>query len=350
MSVIGSRTFLIGFLFAVSAVIVFGLFWFFFGGGGEAPVGFAWYIFSFAVGLTMIALPCTLPLAFVIVPLSMGKGPAKGFLIAIAFGIGGAITLSMYGVITAAIGKVAVGAAGVSLETIKNWFYFLAGIFAYLFALGEIGLINFRMPSFSGAFPGFIQRQGDVLKALLLGLFLGNIGVGCPHPATPVILGRIAVSGDVFYGWLLFLVHAIGRVLPLLFLAILGILGVNALSGLAANKDKIARATGWGMVYVAAFILVLGLFTHDWWVLSGQHTLLEGLTQEEAITGQVAERLGLGAPHVHDIPTGQGLFGQPLEWGNWALVFLWLLPLWWSYIKAHLRVKISVEGKLEGIS
>ncbi len=341
-----SKKFLIVFLFGILAIIVFGLVWFFVGSGGHSPVGLGWYLFGFAAGLSMIVLPCTLPLAFVIVPLSMGKGPAKGFFIAIAFGLGVAITLSLYGVLAAVIGKVAIGSLGAPLEVVKNWLYFIAGAFAYLFALGELGLVKYRMPSYSGAFPAFIQKQQDVLKALLLGLFLGNIGVGCPHPATPVILTRIAVSGDVFYGWLLFFVHAIGRVLPLIFLAILGIIGVNALQGLLKHKEKIERATGWGMIFVASFILVLGLFSHDWWVLSGQHTLLEEITQEERFLSIISQRLGVAAPHTHgpeELVGHTGLFGLPLSLGTWVLLFLWILPFWWFYNKKKKETLATAE-------
>lgn len=327
--------------FGLATFIAVGLFWFFFL-GPATPVGFGWYLFSFAAGLSMIVLPCTLPLAFVIVPLSMGKGVAKGLGIAIAFGLGVALTLSMYGVIAAVVGEVAIGTLGAPLETVKNWLYFFAGAAAYLFALGELGLIRVRMPSYTGAAPAFIQKQQDYLKALLLGLFLGNIGVGCPHPATPMILTRIAASGDVFYGWMLFFVHAVGRILPLLLLAILGILGINALTWLVARKDKVERATGWGMVFVAAFILALGLFTHDWWVLSGQHTLLEEVTQEERFLGIITQRLNLGPPpHTHgpeDLIGKTGLFGLPLWFGNWALIGLWVLPLWWYYMKKRRRL------------
>lgn len=317
--------------FGIFALIIFGLFWFF-AVGSAAPVGFGWYLFSFAAGITMIVLPCTLPLAFVIVPLSLGKGPGKGFGIAVAFSAGIALTLSFYGVIAALAGEVAIGTIGAPLESVKNWLYVIAGLFAYLFALGSIGLIRFRMPTYTGAAPAFIQRRGDYLKALLLGLFLGNIGVGCPHPATPVILTRIAVSGDVFYGWLLFLVHAIGRVLPLLLLALLALLGVNALQWLVARKDRIERAAGWSMVFVGAFILVLGLFTHDWWVASGQHTLWEEITREERVVEIIAERFDLEAPHRHgleEIAGKTGLLELPLWLGNWALLLLWIAPLWW---------------------
>lgn len=334
-------------IFTISAVglfalITFGALWAFFL-GPATPVGAGWYVFSFAAGITMIVLPCTLPLAFVIVPLSMGKGPAKGLGIALMFGAGVALMLSIYGVLAALVGEVAIGTLGAPLEVVKNWLYFIAGVFAYLFALGELGLVRFRMPSYTGAAPAFIQKQGDYIKAFLLGLFLGNIGVGCPHPATPVILTRIAVSGDVFYGWLLFLVHAIGRVLPLLLLAILGIWGVNALSWVVARKDRIERATGWGMVFVAGFILVLGLFTHDWWVNSGQHTFLESLTQEEKLVGIFAERIGVGVPHAHGLEEGAGLFGQPLSWGNWVLVLLWIIPMWWMFFKEHSALKMETH-------
>ncbi|MEK7075024.1 MAG: cytochrome c biogenesis protein CcdA, partial [Patescibacteria group bacterium] len=212
--------------------------------------------------------------------------------------------------------------------------YLVAGFFAYVFALGELGLVRFRMPTYSGAYPMFIQRQQDIIKALLLGLFLGNIGIGCPHPATPVILTRIAVSGSVFYGWSLFLIHAIGRVLPLLLLAILGILGVNALQSLVRHKEKIERATGWGMVFVAAFIFTLGLFSHDWWVNSGQHVLFEEIVQEQRFTNLIADNLNVANVHTHGmIQNPRTLFGLPWQLGNWVLVFLWMLPFWWYYTK-----------------
>jgi len=323
-----------GTIIGLVLLMIFGFIWAFVGNQGTTGLvsgSIGWYLFSYAMGLTMIVLPCTLPLAFVIVPMVLKKGAGKGFGLAIAFGLGVAITLSLYGLAAAIIGKTAIVGLATPLEVVKNWVYFIAGIFAYLFALGEIGLVRFRMPSYTGAAPAFIQKQGDYLKALLLGLFLGNIGVGCPHPATPLILTEIASSGDLFYGWSLFLVHAIGRIIPLFILAFLAILGVNALQWLVAKKDKLERATGWAMVFVAGFILVLGLFTHDWWVNSGQHTLFESITQEAALTNAIADRLGVGRAHAHGLEDGTGLFGLPLAGGNWFLVFLWVLPLWWYY-------------------
>src|SRR3989344_5795894 len=329
-------------ILVLAVVIGMGLFWFLFLApqvGADAQLGrLGWYLFSFAAGLTMIVLPCTLPLAFVIVPLSMGRGVVKGLGMALSFGAGVALMLSLYGVVVALLGRAGIDFLGAGGEDVKNWVYFVAGIFAYLFALGEIGLLKVRMPSYTGSPPDFIQKRKDYVKAFLLGVFLGNIGIGCPHPATPLILIEIAQAGDVFYGWTLFLTHAIGRVLPLVLLALMGILGVNGLNWLIARKDRIERATGWAMVFVAGFILTLGLFSHDWWVNSGQHNMLEKITQEQWFTGRINAQLATEVPHSHGIQEGAGVFGQPLHWGNWFLILLWVIPFWWFYLREKKRV------------
>ena len=334
-------------VFAISLFLIFisGIFWIF-TESTASPIGLGWFLFSFAAGLSMIVLPCTLPLAFVIVPLSMGKGYVKGLAVALAFGLGVAITLSTYGIFAALLGKTFIVYAGGGGEIIKNIFYAIAGVFAMLFALSELKLIDFRIPSYMGAAPGFIQRRGDIAKALMLGLFLGNIGIGCPHPATPIILGQIGIVGDIFYGWLLFLTHAIGRIIPLLLLAILGILGINAIKGLVARKESIARITAWGMVFVGAFLFTLGFFSHDWWVSSGMHTLLEEITQEEKLLGILKGRWESAVVHTHGIPTGTGFFGLPLWLGNWVFVLMMVLPLWGSWFLQRRKLSVLIEPEL----
>jgi cytochrome c-type biogenesis protein len=181
----------------VTAAIVFGLLYLFVLAPSVPDGSVGWFLFSFATGLTMIVMPCTLPLAFVIVPLSMGKGVIRGLGMALAFGIGVMVMLSTYGIIAALLGGVALDFLGADIEALKNWVYFFAGSFALVFALSEIGLLNVHMPTYAGAAPAFIQKRQEIIKAFLLGLFLGNVGVGCPHPATPLILIEIATSGYI---------------------------------------------------------------------------------------------------------------------------------------------------------
>jgi suppressor of ftsI len=350
------RNWLIGATLVVAGAIIFGLLYLFVIAPSVPNGSVGWFLFAFATGLTMIIMPCTLPLAFVIVPLSMGKGLVRGLGIAIAFGLGVATTLSLYGVVAAVVGDAVLNVLGADLEALKNWVYFIAGTFAFLFALSEIGLLNVHMPTYAGAAPAFIQKQQEIIKAFCLGLFLGNVGVGCPHPATPLILIEIATSGDILYGWLMFLIHAIGRILPLLLLAFLAILGVNGLNWLMTRKATLERVTGWAMVFVAGFILTLGLFSHDWWVNSGIHSGLEAITQESRFNAVMNQTLGTNVAHVHGLEDGVGLFGQPLEWGHWFLVLVWLIPMWWWYMKRRREMHSSpsfhireLEAKLDAI-
>ena len=325
--------------FSLFAVFIFGLLWLFLW-SPASPIGAGWFLFSFAAGLSMIVLPCTLPLVFVIVPLVLGQGYKKGLGVALAFSLGVTLTLSLYGLLTAALGALAIESLGLQLETVKNWLYALAGAFAIAFALTEIGLTQWRLPSYTGAAPAFIERRGDYLKALLLGLFLGNIGIGCPSPATYVLLSRIATAGDIFYGWSLFFVHAVGRVTPLVFLAVLALIGVNAARRLIQHKETLEKATGWMLVFAGGFILTLGLFGHDWYVYSGIHTGFESLLREDQINRIMAGRLRVEAPHVHGIP--QGPF---LVYGSWLMVMIWAAVLGWYCWRERKKIIALTEAE-----
>ncbi|MDP3770557.1 MAG: cytochrome c biogenesis CcdA family protein [bacterium] len=248
--------------FFLFIVFVVGLFWMI--TTPELTVGLT---LSFVAGLSMIFLPCTLPLAFVIVPLTMGKDPKKGLFMALSFTLGLTITLSLYGVFIAAIGKT----FGLKSDA-EVYAVLLGGFAAFIFGLSEVGLLKFKLPSYSGNFPGFIQRQKDYMKTFLLGLLLGNAGVGCPNPAFYLLLGYIATTGDLFNGWFLGFIHGMGRSVPLIFLAILGTLGVNALSGVAKHKEGIQKVMGWMLLIIGAYLLTFGIFGHDWFIASGIHS------------------------------------------------------------------------------
>jgi cytochrome c-type biogenesis protein len=294
-----------------------------------------WFAFSFASGLSMIVLPAVFPMAFVLAPLSRGMRFWKAIRMTLAFGVGIFLTLSAYGVLTALAGETGMRVLGLHAHEVRYPLYFIAGTFAFVIALAEIGLITFRMPFYAGPAPRFARARKDLARAFLLGIFLGNIGVGTPHPAMPLLLLESAASGDVFYGWLLFVVHALGRVASLFLLVLLGALGVNCLRFISDHKQYLERAIGWAMIVVAGFIVTLGLFTSGWWASSG--------------VMQFASVAILGTPFLPDtsgLPQA-GIFGQPLQYGSWVLVALWILPMWWQYARERRRVLGSPEHELQ---
>jgi len=327
--------------FVLFSVLLIGVFYLFMSPGETVNIAFA-----YVVGLSMIVLPCTLPLAFVIVPLAMNKGAKRGLGMALFFGLGLSITLSIYGLFVALIGKSigldnAIGSAG----EVSRILFIIGGLAAFIFGLSELNLIKFKMPSYKGAYPEFIQKQGDYLKALFLGLFLGNAGVGCPNPLFYVLLGDIAVIGSVANGWWLGFVHGIGRATPLVFLAILGILGVNAVGNIAKKTAVVTKWTGISLIFLGAFIFISGT-SHQWYEQSAVHTgwnkVVQSVTGEDSgITERMDHDEAPGTPAEHDEPAPKAPEDDhadnpdyiPAPWSWITLLLMIIIPLVWYRLK-----------------
>ena len=219
----------------------------------------SWLIIAYVAGLSMIVLPCTLPLVFIIVPLSMGQGYRKGISMALLFGAGLTITISAYGVGVATLGQTA------SLDQISSYMFLIAGIAAFVFGLSQLKLVQLKMPSYSGT-PKFIQNRGDFSKSFFMGLLLGNAGVGCPNPLFYWLLIYIAGTGSIEIGASLGVVHGVGRAIPLILMSMLAILGINATMKLTAKRASIEKATGIMLVVIGAFLIINGLpGGHEWY-------------------------------------------------------------------------------------
>jgi cytochrome c-type biogenesis protein len=207
----------------------------------------------------MIVLPCTLPLVFIIVPLSMGKGYKKGISMALLFSLGLVITITAYGIGIAAIGQSA------SLDQVSTVMFLIAGVAAFVFGLSQLKIISLKLPSYSGT-PKFIQKRGEYAKSFFMGLLLGNAGVGCPNPLFYWLLIYIAGTGSLEIGASVGVVHGVGRAIPLILMSVLAVLGINATKSLTVKRESIERASGWMLIIIGAFLIINGLPEgHEWY-------------------------------------------------------------------------------------
>lgn len=320
-----SRTILVVTAFILFSIFVLGMFFIAVSDLEKSAI----LTLSFVAGLSMIFLPCTLPLVFIVVPLALSGNPKKGFIIALLFGLGLSITLSIYGVAIALLG------GWLGLTTATEYMFMIGGAAAFVFGLAELKFIKLKIPGYGGKLPDFIQTQGDYFKSFLLGLFLGNAGVGCPNPAFYILLGYIATTGNPIEGWYLGFIHGVGRAVPLIFLAILAILGVSATGWVTKQKEKVESFIGWALVYIGAFIFMNGAFTHEWYVQSGIHNLWERLLEKSlnligTLFGSknIAGRFGELVEHHHEV------ISSPFNrMGNWVMVALFSLPLVWNWFR-----------------
>lgn len=319
-----SKIFLAVFGSVLLAIIVAGLFFL-----ASNETGTTGLLLSYVAGLSMIFLPCTLPLAFIIVPLTMGQKPKKGLIMALLFGLGISITLAFYGVMTAGIGSF------LGIDKATRIMFTIGGSAALLFGLSELKLLKFTMPGFSGAMPAWIQKRKDYTKIFFMGLFLGNAGVGCPNPAFYVLLVYIAQTGDLLAGGWIAFIHGIGRATPLIFLAILGIIGINSLKWITEKKTSVDKIMGWGLVGVGSFILTYGIMGMNWWEDSFLHKGWNDFIYQ--ISPNLAELEG------HDLLVPRGFVDAPL-WAGWAFFLgLIILGIIWYKIRKKDNQNIVLE-------
>ncbi|MCH7882876.1 cytochrome C biogenesis protein [Patescibacteria group bacterium] len=301
--------------FALFIVIASGLLWLAVQSDNSISV-----FLSFAAGLSMIFLPCTLPLAFVIIPLAVKeKKLQKALGIAVAFGFGLAVTLALYGIATAFLG----GYFG--LDQFTRVMFVIAGSMALLFALTELDLFRIPLPVFTHRVPAWIMQ--GYAKTFLLGMFLGNAGIGCPNPAFYVLLTYIASTGSMAVGGWLGLVHGLGRATPLIFLVVLTLLGMKSIQWMSKVSGKINLWTGTALVIVGAFILTYGLFGMHWWEDSIFH----------ASWNQFIYMIASNLAEVPDHPVAAGVFEASFAAGWWSLILLILTPLIWYKLKRGIQ-------------
>lgn len=300
----------------LSAVIGVGLLWLIGAGSG------AGLTLSYAAGLSMIFLPCTMPLVFVIVPLTMSEQPRKGLIMALLFGFGLTITLALYGIFMSQIG------AYLGMDRATRIMFTIAGTAALMFGLSELHLFSMPIPG-GGAVPQWVYRQKDYWKSFFLGFFLGNAGIGCPNPAFYVLLAYIATTGSMTTGATLGAVHGIGRATPLLLFAILGILGINSVTWIQGHAKNIRHWTAWGLVMIGAFILTYGLLGMNWWEESIFHASWNQFLLDRLPT--LAE--------VPDHPIVMGIFQGTFAQGWLALFFFTAIPVLWYHLRYGIRTR-----------
>jgi len=282
----------------------------------------SWLIISYLAGLSMIVLPCTLPLVFIIVPLSMGKGGKKGVFMAGLFGGGLTITIMLYGLGIGVLGQKA------ELDQISMYMFLIAGLAAFLFGLSQLKLFELKLPTYSGT-PKFIQNRGDYSKSFFMGLLLGNAGVGCPNPMFYWLLIYVASTGSAEVGASLGIVHGVGRAIPLILLSVLAIIGINSTKGIISSRENIEKITGWMLIVLGAFLIIQGIpGGHEWYESTFIHLAWNNLVS----TSMIPPEFHIGG-HIHNFDSK-----IPQDFAPILFTGLILFPVIWYFTRRKEKI------------
>lgn len=300
----------------------------FYAAGGGTVRG-SGLVLSFLSGMTMLVLPCTLPMVFVIIPLVLRRSLREGLGMTAAFGVGVSITLAAYGAIVAVAGHY------LGITAVTRWMWLVGGLATYGFGLAQLGVVPLRIPAYRGPLPRFLAGRGGVVSAFGVGLLLGNAGIGCPCPAWYVLLGGVATSNSPGYGAAIGLTQGFGRVLPILALAVAALLGVDATRAVVRHRITVEKASGASLVVLGAGIVVFLALAHAWWEATVVHAGWNHLLAS------------LGGPALSEIDAGGGPLPAGLWWAPWLFGLLVGVPALVATGRALRRRRAAASPPLE---
>lgn len=227
-------------------------------------------ILMFIAGFLSSLTPCVYPLIPITVSLfgaRAAKSRFEALSLSLTYVLGIAITYSLLGVAAASFGTIFGGA--MQHPAIKLG---LAVLFVVL-GLGSLGVLTLRLP-------GDLQTKlSDVggagyIGALLMGLVAGIIAAPCVGPIVAGVLVYVAEQQDLFLGWLMLFVFALG--LGVIFVVL------GTFSGLIARVPKSGPWMDGVKAFFAIVFFGMALF-YLRYLISPVSEATEGLWRQLAI-------------------------------------------------------------------
>ena len=191
-------------------------------------------------------------------PLCQRGETKRAITLALFFGGGLAVTLTLWGVIIAAVGEF------FGFREVARHLSIAGGLVAYALGLWTLALVRFPLPSGTAKLPQALRKRSEYFGAFLLGLLFGNMGLCCPDPVFLSMIPFIATRGDIANGGIMAASYGLGRATPLVGLVVLASMGVDSLRLVARHKRSFDWIIGWGLVAIGT-VMVSGYsgLSHD---------------------------------------------------------------------------------------
>lgn len=208
------------------------------------------YLASFMGGVVASFTPCIYPIIPILVGVigaTSSGSHAKGFYLSLTFVLGMAVTYSLLGVAAAVTGTL------FGKLTTHPVAYLVVGNICLFFALSMLGLFEIQLPIRWGKVGTSGGRSAGMV--FLMGVTSGMVAAPCTVPVLGVLLTFVAQKQNLFFGFSLLFVFALGLGLLLIIL--------GTFTGLIVSLPKsgqwlvrIKQAFGVLLLIVAEFFLI----------------------------------------------------------------------------------------------
>lgn len=203
----------------------------------------------FVAGILTSFTPCVYPLVPITVAFigARASGSRKYvFFLSLFYALGIAVTYALLGVVASLTGKL--------FGQLQNspWVFFGVGNIFLLLGLNVLGVFNLPLPQFIERLP---QTKTGYAGSFLVGLAAGLVVGPCTTPVLAVLLGYVAGRQNVFFGFLMLFVFAIGmNTLLIIAGTFSGFLTSLPKPGKWLERSK--KLLGWGMILIGEYFLI----------------------------------------------------------------------------------------------
>lgn len=207
------------------------------------------FVAAFLGGIGASLTPCVYP----IIPILLGVVGAKsaekksrGFFLSLIFVLGMALTYSSLGIFAALTGTL------FGIQSQNPWVAFAVGNICLFFGISMLGAFDISLP---GSWGKAGLKPQNLIGIFVMGATSGLVAAPCTVPVLAVLLTFVATEKNLFFGFSLLFVFALGLGLLLI------VLGTFA--GLLTSLPKsgnwlvrIKQIFGWAMILVGEYFLL----------------------------------------------------------------------------------------------
>jgi sulfite exporter TauE/SafE len=219
---------------------------------------------AFAVGASMVVLPCGFPAVFAVPSLLEREPSSRARLRSlVAFTVGGVLPLALAGALLGLLGGGlwdSLDSAG-SRQVFAAIVYSILGVVALAYALTQLGVGRMQGAFVRLAGPdlltdGKTPRSSTRRPAMLGATFGAGLGIACPMPTYYAVLAWVVVAASPWYGAVVLGAYGLGRVAPAIAVGMV-IVGGASRRGVSQRLVALHGRVEWGSAVVTA---TLGVF------------------------------------------------------------------------------------------